>query len=74
MFCLWIDGSTMNSHDKTYQAVKKCEEETQIYGRKVLENDGTCMKRNKAGDKMMAQLRTDLFLDLCIGQEVGLTD
>lgn len=71
-FCLWLEISTTNYEAETYQAVKKCAEETQTYGRMVLENYETNVKADKAGDPTIIKWRTDLFLDLCIGQEVDL--
>jgi hypothetical protein len=72
MFCLWIEISTMDKNGETYQVVKKCEEETRMCGRMLLEDYEFRLKGNKAGDQMIAQLRIDLFLDLCIGREVDL--
>jgi hypothetical protein len=70
MFCWWIDKSRMNKDSKIYQAVKQCEEETTMHGNVLLEDYESRLKGDKAGDPMIARLRTDLFLDLCIGKEL----
>jgi hypothetical protein len=70
-FRWWIDKS-VHKGGKTYQAVKKCEQETTNYGRRLLEEYESRMNGDKAGDKTIAQLRINLFLDLCVGKEVNL--
>ena len=72
MFYLFVTNSKMDRDGKIYQVVKKCEEETAVHGKMVLEDYKLRMSGDRAGDKAIARLRTNLFLDLSLGNELDL--
>jgi hypothetical protein len=71
MFYRWIDKSRMNQISNMYQVVKKCEKKTRDLGRELLEGYEFLMHGDRPIDdaKTIARLRTNLFLDLSIGEE-----
>jgi hypothetical protein len=72
MFYLFVTNSKIDRDGKIYQVVKKCEEETVAHGKMVLEDYKLRMNGDGAGDKAIARLRTNLFLDLSLGNELDL--
>jgi hypothetical protein len=72
MFYLFVTNSKMDREGKIYQVVKKCEEETVVHGKMVLEDYKLRMSGDRADDKVIARLRTNLFLDLSLGNELDL--
>ena len=72
MFYLFVRKARMNKDSKIYQVVKKCEEETAVHGKMVLEDYKFRMMGDRAGDKTVARLRTNLFLDLSLGNDLDL--
>jgi hypothetical protein len=68
-FCLCID---ISRSDHGNQVVKKCEEETRIMERMLLKHYESLLGENGVNDQIIGRLWTDLFLDLCIGQELDL--
>lgn len=74
MFCWWVDMSSMNKDTYTYRAVKQCREEAVMLGKVLLEDYDFHLTGDMAGDPTITRLRTDLFLDLCIGKELVLLD
>jgi hypothetical protein len=72
MFYLFVRKTRMDKDSKTYQVVKKCEEETAAHGKMVLEDYKFRMMGDRAGDKTIARLRANLFLDLSLGNDLDL--
>jgi hypothetical protein len=72
MFYLFVTNSKMDREGKIYKVVKKCEEETAVHGKMVLEDYKLRMNGDRAGDKAIARLRTNLYLDLSLGNELDL--
>jgi hypothetical protein len=72
MFYTFVTNSRMDRDGKIYQAVKKCEEETAVHGKMVLEDYKLRLNEDRAGDQTIAGLRTNLFLDLSLGNELDL--
>ena len=72
MFYLFVRKTRMDKDSKIYQVVKKCEEETAVHGKMVLEDYKFRLMGDGAGDKTIVRLRTNLFLDLALGNELDL--
>jgi hypothetical protein len=72
MFYSFVTNSRTDKDGKIYQVVKKCEEETAVHGKMVLEDYKLRMNGDRAGDKTIAGLRANLFLDLSLGNELDL--
>jgi hypothetical protein len=51
----------MNKDSKIYQAVKQCEKETTMQEKTLLKDYDFRLKGDKAGDLIIARLRTDPF-------------
>jgi hypothetical protein len=72
MFYLFVRKTRMDKDSKIYQVVKKCEEETAVHGKMVLEDYKFRLMGDGAGDKTIVRLRTNLFLDLALGNDLDL--
>jgi hypothetical protein len=71
-FYMYLEKSRTDKDEKIYQAVEKCDEEIVEYGKTVLEDYESRLEGDKAGDETVIQLRTELFLNLYLGNELDL--
>jgi hypothetical protein len=69
---LYVEKSRTDKDGEVYRAVKKCDEEAVEYGKTLLEDYESRMEGDKAGDETITRLRTDLFLNLYLGNELDL--
>jgi hypothetical protein len=72
MLYLFVRKTRMDKDCEIYQVVKKCKEATAVHGKAVLGDYKFRMMGDGAGDKTIARLRANLFLDLALGNELDL--